>query len=247
MFGQPIRRDILHLCVNYYRDNIRQGTASKKTRGEVAGSGRKIRPQKGSGRARLGDRQSPMLRGGGLAFAPKPRDFASSLPRKVRQLGMRVALSSKVHVDSLGVASTLEWPGTKTSAFARRMNDLGWGKVLFVTGDDVPKLQRVCRNVQGTAVKRAEDLNVYDVLRWPKLVLDLKAVDFFERYLGNNVSVESRIASPPTPSLRWSSMIAGRTRKSSPAIPEVDQMPRLENIGVLYEEESVQKNVQSTE
>ena len=92
IFNHPIRRDILHLCVVHHLDSLRQGSANTKTRGEVRGSGAKIRPQKGTGRARLGDGQSPMLRGGGVAFGPKPRDFSTKLPRKVIQMGMRVAL-----------------------------------------------------------------------------------------------------------------------------------------------------------
>src|SRR5882757_2916434 len=96
VFDHPVRRDILHLCVVHYLDSLRQGTASTKTRAEVAGSRRKIRPQKGTGRARLGDRQSPMLRGGGVAFGPKPRDFSTKLNRKVIQMGMRVALTMKL-------------------------------------------------------------------------------------------------------------------------------------------------------
>src|SRR5579863_1203709 len=75
VFAHTIRRDILHLCVVHHLDSLRQGSANTKTRGEVRGSGRKIRRQKGSGKARLGDGQSPMLRGGGVAFGPKPRDF----------------------------------------------------------------------------------------------------------------------------------------------------------------------------
>ncbi|KAI1466382.1 ribosomal protein L4 [Daldinia caldariorum] len=89
----PLRRDILHLAVVYEGDNTRQGTASTKTRWEVAGSHKKMRPQKGSGRARLGTRQSPMLRGGGKVFGPKPRDFGTKLPRKVYDLAWRTALS----------------------------------------------------------------------------------------------------------------------------------------------------------
>ncbi|XXH00183.1 hypothetical protein Hte_006525 [Hypoxylon texense] len=89
----PLRRDILHLAVVYEGDKTRQGTASTKTRWEVAGSHRKLRPQKGTGRARLGSRQSPMLRGGGKPFGPKPRDFATRLNRKVYDLAWRTALS----------------------------------------------------------------------------------------------------------------------------------------------------------
>ena len=94
VFHHPIRRDILHLCAIHYLDSQRQGTASTKTRGEGRGSGRKIHPQKGMGRARLGDGQSPMLRGGDVAFGPKHRDFSTKLNRKVVQMGMKVALSA---------------------------------------------------------------------------------------------------------------------------------------------------------
>ncbi|KAI5865491.1 ribosomal protein L4 [Durotheca rogersii] len=89
----PLRRDILHLAVVYEGDNTRQGTASSKTRFDVAGSHRKIRPQKGSGNARLGTRQSPMLRGGGKVFGPKPRDFGTKMTRKAYDLAWRTALS----------------------------------------------------------------------------------------------------------------------------------------------------------
>ena len=116
VFNHPIRRDIIHLCVVHYRDSLRQGSANTKTRSEVRGSGRKIRPQKGSGRARLGDGQSPMLRGGGIAFGPKPRDFSTKLPRKVIEMGMRVALSAKLKEQRLGGGGELELAWDEDSA-----------------------------------------------------------------------------------------------------------------------------------
>ena len=136
IFASPIRRDILHLCVVHHLDGLRQGTASTKTRGEVRGSGRKIRPQKGSGRARLGDGQSPMLYGGGVAFGPKPRDFSTKLPRKVVEMGMRVALSAKLREQRLGVMNDLRWSSPKTKHLAQRIEELGYRKTLFVTGED---------------------------------------------------------------------------------------------------------------
>ncbi|KAJ8456018.1 hypothetical protein ONZ51_g12286 [Trametes cubensis] len=186
VFSQPIRRDILHLCVVHYLDCQRQGTASTKTRGEVRGSGRKIRPQKGSGRARLGDAQSPMLRGGGVAFGPKPRDFATKLNRKVIQLGMRVALSARVKEQSLGVVRSLEWPGHKTKELQQRIEELGWWKTLFVTGQEqIPGgLARASNNLPMVDTVTAADLDVYHALKWPRLVLDLAAVEWFERALG---------------------------------------------------------------
>ncbi|KAI0651945.1 ribosomal protein L4 domain-containing protein [Trametes meyenii] len=186
IFSHPIRRDILHLCVVHYLDCQRQGSASTKTRGEVRGSGRKIRPQKGSGRARLGDGQSPMLRGGGVAFGPKPRDFATKLNRKVIEMGMRVALSARVKEQSLGVVRSLEWPGLKTKDLKDRIEELGWWKTLFVTGQDqVPNgLARSSNNLPMIDTVRAADLDVYHALKWPRLVLDLSAVEWFERALG---------------------------------------------------------------
>ncbi|KAI0669804.1 ribosomal protein L4 [Trametes maxima] len=186
VFSHPIRRDILHLCVVHYLDCQRQGSASTKTRGEVRGSGRKIRPQKGSGRARLGDAQSPMLRGGGVAFGPKPRDFATKLNRKVVEMGMRVALSARVKEQSLGIVRSLEWPGFKTKEFGDRIEELGWWRTLFVTGQDqVPNgLARASNNLPMVDTVKAADLDVYHALKWPRLVLDLSAVEWFERALG---------------------------------------------------------------
>ncbi|OBZ78876.1 50S ribosomal protein L4 [Grifola frondosa] len=188
VFAHPIRRDILHLCVVHYLDCQRQGTASTKTRGEVRGSGHKIRPQKGSGRARLGDKKSPMLRGGGVAFGPKPRDFATKLNQKVVEMGMRVALSARVKEQSLGIVESLEWPGTKTKDLQERIEELGWRKTLFVTGlDSVPQgLSWASGNISSLATTTAEDMNVYTALKWPRIVLDLAAVEWFERKLGKS-------------------------------------------------------------
>ncbi|OJT04740.1 50S ribosomal protein L4 [Trametes pubescens] len=186
VFSHPIRRDILHLCVVHHLDCQRQGSANTKTRGEVRGSGRKIRPQKGSGRARLGDGQSPMLRGGGVAFGPRPRDFATKLNRKVIEMGMKVALSARVKEQSLGVVRSLEWPGYKTKDLQQRIEELGWWRTLFVTGhDQIPAgLDRTSSNLPMVETIRAADLNVYTALKWPRLILDLAAVEWFEQALG---------------------------------------------------------------
>lgn len=191
VFAHPIRRDILHLCVVQHLDSLRQGSANTKTRGEVRGSGRKIRPQKGTGKARLGDAQSPMLRGGGVAFGPKPRDFSTKLPRKVIEMGMRVALSAKLRTHELGVVDTLEWTGVKTKPLAERIAELGWRKTLFVTGlDEVPEgMKRASSNIDKVEIVAAKDLLIYDAVKWPRLVFDLAAVEWFERSLGKNKAV----------------------------------------------------------
>ncbi|KAI9462386.1 Rad51-domain-containing protein [Lactarius psammicola] len=165
---------------------IPKGSANTKTRAEVRGSGRKIRPQKGSGKARLGDGQSPMLVGGGVAFGPKPRDFATKLPRKVIQMGMRVALSARVKEHNLRIVESLEWPGTKTTDMVRRLDELGWDqKTLFVTGKDVVPtgLKLSTGNLHKVSTTTAQQVGVYDLVKWPRVVLDLEAVQWFEHQL----------------------------------------------------------------
>jgi len=185
VFRHPIRRDILHLCVIHHLDSLRQGSANTKTRGEVRGSGIKVRRQKGSGKARLGDAQSPMLRGGGVAFGPKPRDFSTKLPRKVIEMGMRVALSAKLREEKLGVMSRLYWPNGKTKFLSQRVDALGLRKTLFITGEETVHegLERAIRNIPMVQLVRSDEVNVYELVNWERVVLDLKAVDYFERTL----------------------------------------------------------------
>lgn len=190
VFNHPIRRDILHLCVVHYRDSLRQGTASTKTRGEVRGSGHKIIRQKGTGKARVGDGQSPIRVGGGVAFGPKPRDFSTKLPRKVIQMGMRIALSVKVKEENFGVMTHLNWPNGKTKYLAAKIDDLGLRKTLFVTGDEpAVGLERAIRNLKDVKLVNVSSLNVYEVLKWQRVVMDFKAVDFIERTFRKDLPV----------------------------------------------------------
>ncbi|KAG2350296.1 ribosomal protein L4 [Suillus weaverae] len=204
VFDHPIRRDILHLCVVHHLDSLRQGTASTKTRAEVAGSRRKIRPQKGTGRARLGDRQSPMLRGGGVAFGPKSRDFSTKLNRKVIQMGMRVALTMKLREQRLGVLQRINWWSHKTATLSSRLDGLGWRTgTLFVTGEsEVPARMRLAsRNLRGIECRTVADLVVYDIVKWRRVVLDLAAVNALERAFGKGllaISDSERVVSDVT-------------------------------------------------
>jgi large subunit ribosomal protein L4 len=185
VFNHPLRRDILHLCINHYRDSLRQGSANTKTRAEVRGSGRKIRPQKGTGRARLGDGQSPMLVGGGVAFGPKPRDFSTKLPRKIIEMGMRTALSAKLREQNFGVMNSLSWPNGKTKHLSQRLDELGMRKTLFITGEEsVPStLERAMRNIDAVGLVTVKEANIYEILKWPRIILDVKAVQHFEQTL----------------------------------------------------------------
>ncbi|KAF4623512.1 hypothetical protein D9613_001748 [Agrocybe pediades] len=210
VFKHPIRRDILHLCVVQHLDGLRQGSANTKTRGEVRGSGIKIRRQKGSGKARLGDGQSPMLRGGGVAFGPKPRDFSTKLPRKVIEMGMRVALSAKLKEQRLGVMRRLYWPNARTKFLSRRIEDLGLRKTLFISGEPEVHdgLDLAIRNIPHVKLTTTADVTVYDILKWDRIVLDLKAVQYFEETLKRK----------NIPTVPLSHFIAPVT--SEPAVPE---------------------------
>ncbi|CAK5280512.1 unnamed protein product [Mycena citricolor] len=189
VFNQPIRRDILHLCVTHYRDSLRQGSANTKTRSERRGTGRKPFRQKGGGVARAGDLRSPIQHGGGVAFGPKPRDFSTKLPRKVIEMGMRVALSLKVRESLLGVMSSMDWPNGKTKHLSQKIDALGLRRTLFVTGDlPSTELDRSIRNIPLTKLIPLEELTIYDVLRWPRVVMDLKAVETIESHLRTPVT-----------------------------------------------------------
>lgn len=140
VFGLNPRRDLLHAAVVYYLDSKRAGTASTKTRGEVAYSGAKIRPQKGSGNARLGGRSNPLLRKGGVIFGPRPRDMSSKLNRRVRELALRSALSSKWKQGLLHVVKDLSWHTPPSTGTLRKMlYSKGWEDCLFLTAPRNPE------------------------------------------------------------------------------------------------------------
>ncbi|SHO79458.1 Similar to S.cerevisiae protein YML6 (Mitochondrial ribosomal protein of the large subunit) [Malassezia sympodialis ATCC 42132] len=140
VFNVPPHQHAMHMAVVYYLDAMRMGTASTKTRSEVAFSGRKLRPQKGSGKARLGDAGSPMLRKGGVAHGPRPRDFKTELPRKVRELALRSALSARMREGRLHVVPSLEWQPApmSTNKLARLLGSKQWTDTLFLTAPRRP-------------------------------------------------------------------------------------------------------------
>ena len=134
-----------------------------------------------------------MLVGGGVAFGPKPRDFSTKLPRKVIQMGMRVALSAKLKERRLGVMTRLYWPNEKTKHLSQKIDLLGLRKTLFVTGEAKVHegLRRAIRNIPLVELTTTEQVNIYEILKWQRVILDLKAVDYFERTLKKNVPVLS--------------------------------------------------------
>jgi large subunit ribosomal protein L4 len=138
-----------------------------------------------------------MLVGGGRAFGPKPRDFSTKLPRKVISMGMRVALSTKMRERSLGVMTTMDWPSGKTGPLSRKIDELGYRKTLFITGRspevyrkglDFPfKLKWALANIPSVKFIMAENVTVYDLLYWPRVIMDLQGVEYFENTLKKDV------------------------------------------------------------
>lgn len=199
VFGAPLRQDVLHSCVVWHLDSLRKGLAKSKSRWEVSASNRKLRPQKGTGRARLRDAGSPMLRGGGRAWPKIPRDFSTKINRKVLQMGMRVALSTKLREYNLEVVPSIRgWTSAKTGDLHRRLRTKGWATgetdktLLVVGGDVVPRnLDLSTRNLRNVHAVLAKDLGVYDALWWKRLILDLDAVDYFISALGKDTQKAS--------------------------------------------------------
>ncbi|KAI9472869.1 ribosomal protein L4/L1 family-domain-containing protein [Zychaea mexicana] len=191
VFGAPLRRDILQRVVIWQRDGMRQGTHSAKGRSEVAGTGKKAAPQKGRGKARVGDMKAPHFRGGGAAFGPKPRDHSTELPRKVQVLGLRVALSTKYAQDQLTVVDSLDvLDSKKTREFNHILtqthgNDDEPSTMLIVTNDFNENLELAARNIPRCEVIYVEETNVLDLLTYDKVVIEKSAVETLESVLGS--------------------------------------------------------------
>ncbi len=183
LFSVPVKVHILHDVVRMQLANRRSGTASTKTRAEVRGGGSKPWRQKGTGRARSGTRNSPLWRGGGVVFGPKPRDYSYSLPKKVRRLGLRMALSARFSEDNLVVLDDFQLADIKTKNFVKVMDALNIPNGLIVVAESNENLEKSSRNVHGYKVIPAEGLNVYDILNHRKIVLVKPSIGKLEERL----------------------------------------------------------------
>lgn len=181
VFGLEPRADILHRMVRYQLAKRRAGTVSVKDRSQITGSTARIMNQKGSGRARHSTRKVNLFRGGGKAFGPKPRDHSGGLPKKVRALALRHALSAKAKSNELIILDKAEIKGPKTAALRKQLEKLGWGSALIIDGSEVEKnFSLAARNIAGIDVLPVQGINVYDILRREKLVLTKAAIDALE-------------------------------------------------------------------
>ncbi len=184
VFGLDPRADILHRMVRYQLAKRRGGTRSVQDRSEVKGSTARIMRQKGGGRARHHTRKVNLFRGGGKQFGPKPRSHAIDLPKKVRVLALRHALSAKAKSKELVVLEKAEMKQPRTGGLRKQLEKLGLASALIVDGAEVEKnFGLAARNISGIDVLPVQGINVFDILRREKLVLTKSAVEALEARL----------------------------------------------------------------
>jgi large subunit ribosomal protein L4 len=180
IFNREVKTYLLHDAVRQQRAAKRAGTASTKTRKEVRGSGAKPWRQKGTGRARAGTRKSPIWRGGGTTFGPKPRDYSFKLNRKVRQQAVAMAMSARFQEGNLVVLDDFTMEAIKTRDFVSVMEVLELNNALIVVDSDNDTLTKSSRNVPGYKVIKTDGVNVYDILLHEKLVVLQPAIERLE-------------------------------------------------------------------
>ena len=185
IFNRPVETHLLHRAVTMQLANRRAGTVSTKGRSEVRGGGRKPHRQKGSGRARAGTSRSPLMRKGGVVFGPKPRTIEVRMPKKLKRLALKMALSSKWQSDHLVILDDYRLEEIKTKPFCSFLDRFALKKVLIITEQENETLEKSARNVPTVKVLRVEGLNPYDVLKFDHLVLNQPSVTRIEEALGS--------------------------------------------------------------
>ncbi len=183
VFNREVKEYILHEVVRMQRAGRRAGNACTKTRVEVRGGGRKPWKQKGTGRARAGTNRSPLWRGGGVAFGPKPRDYSFKVNRKVKQQAVSMALSARFQEGNLVVLDDFSMDQIKTQDFVKIMNILDVDNGIIVTDNAPESLTKSSRNVNGYKVMSSEGLNVYDLLLHKKVILLQPVIESLEKRL----------------------------------------------------------------
>lgn len=183
LFAVEVNSHLLHGVVRNQLANRRQGTACTKTRTEVRGGGKKPYKQKGTGRARAGSTRSPLWRGGGTIFGPKPRDYSYKLPKKMRKLGLKMALSARVAEKNITVLDDFQLDAIKTQNFAAIMGKFNIANALIVIPETNTNLEKSSRNVPGFKVMQTVGLNVYDILYHKHLILVQSSIEQLEKRL----------------------------------------------------------------
>ncbi len=189
IFAVPFNEAVVHQAMVRQRANARQGTASTKTRGEVSGSSRKLFRQKGTGLARAGARKSPLRRGGGITFGPKPRSYRQAMPKKMRQLALRCVLSAKAREGELRILEQLKFDQPKTKEMAQILAALGVdSSALIATSEPEAGIVKSARNLTGIKITPASLLNVVDILSHRILLMTEAAVRKAEQIWGQRLS-----------------------------------------------------------
>ncbi|BCJ92775.1 50S ribosomal protein L4 [Anaerocolumna cellulosilytica] len=176
IFGVEVNEHLVHMAVVQQLANKRQGTQSAKTRAEVSGGGRKPWRQKGTGHARQGSTRSPQWKGGGVVFAPKPRDYSFKLNRKEKKLALKSALTSRVAAEKIYVLDELKFDEIKTKKMTAVLESLKINKALVVLGDKDDNVILSTRNIPSVVTALPNTINVYDILKYDTLVLTKDAV-----------------------------------------------------------------------
>ncbi|QUH19877.1 50S ribosomal protein L4 [Alkaliphilus sp. B6464] len=181
VFGVEVNEHAMYEVVKNQLANKRQGTQSAKTRAEVRGGGRKPWKQKGTGRARVGSIRSPLWVGGGTVFAPKPRDYSYTIPKKVRRLAMKSALTSKVNSNELIVLDELSLKTPKTKEMVNILKNLNVDKkALIVMSEKSEAVIKSAQNIPGVQTALVNTINVYDILKYDKFIITKDAVQKVE-------------------------------------------------------------------
>ncbi|SFB19650.1 50S ribosomal protein L4 [Clostridium frigidicarnis] len=180
VFGAEVKTHVMHQVVVALLANKRQGTQSAKTRSEVSGGGVKPWRQKGTGRARQGSIRAPQWIHGGIVFAPKPRDYRMSIPKSMRKVAMKSALTSLVQDNQLVVLESLEIEAPKTKTMINILNAFEAKKTLIITAESNENIFKSVRNIEGVEVMPANNINVYDLLKFPKVMITKDAVSKIE-------------------------------------------------------------------
>ena len=180
VFGVEINEHLVHLAAVGQLANKRQGTQKAKTRSEVSGGGRKPWRQKGTGHARQGSTRAPQWTGGGVVFAPVPRDYSFKINKKEKRAALKSALTSRVEAQKFVVLDELKLDAIKTKDFVKVLNNLNVSKALVVMGDKDVVVEKSAANVPGVKTTQATLLNVYDVLKYDTVITTKAAVEKIE-------------------------------------------------------------------
>jgi len=185
IFALPFNEAVVHQAMTRQLANRRQGTASTKTRGEVSGSTRKLYSQKHTGRARRGDVKSPLLRGGGVVFGPRPRNYRQSMPKKMRKLALKCLLSAKVREGNIKLIQELDFKGPKTKDMLNVLSSLGIdSSTLIITAQSAPSVVKSAANLPEVKVLPSALINVLDLLSYEMLVATVPAIRNIEQIWG---------------------------------------------------------------